>query len=115
VEESVVLLSVTPLFDLCVDPEVHVAVDGSIVVPYRYALVGGEELCKVAGRGRDGIAVERLVVVEVWDLVFGHVVKVGRQVLLTCRSIGVDRGAGRMRLISVAVVVCGKVIGVVAL
>jgi hypothetical protein len=55
-EESVALLAVTPLLHLSVHTQVHVAIDGGVVVPYRYALGCGEQLCEVAGCGGDGIA-----------------------------------------------------------
>jgi hypothetical protein len=89
VEEGVALFPVSSLLYLRVYPQVHVPVNGRVVVPYGYALRCREELPEIAGRRGDGITRERLMVVG-WDIIVGHVVEVIAEVILRGRGIRID-------------------------
>lgn len=98
VEEGVVLFLAVVLLDLGVDAEVHVSVDGGVVMADGNSLRGWEQVCKVAGGGWDGICGEWLVVV-LGDVVFGDMVQGGVVVvvevlLLRRRGVRVDGCAG---------------------
>lgn len=79
-EERVGLLLPCVLFDLGVDTQVHVPVNGGVVMADGYALGCWEQVCKVPRGGGDGIDGERVVCV-VWNVVFREAVGVVGEVL----------------------------------
>jgi hypothetical protein len=100
-EQCVVVLPVSPFLNLRIYAQVHIPVYGGIVVPYRYALACGEELCEIAWCCGNGFALQRHVI-ALRDLVRGHIVEVVVvEFFFAGRSISVNGGAGRVCLIFV--------------
>jgi hypothetical protein len=92
-EEGIVLFLVMPLLDLCVHAKVHVPVYCRVVMPYRYALRCGEEVCKVARSRGDGVDWQRYVVV-LGNMVVWNMVEVVCEVFFRGVGVCLDRGPG---------------------
>ena len=95
--QSAILFPVISPLDLCIDPQVHVAVDGGIVVPYGQALGGGEQGSEVVGRGGYGIGGQRFVVV-LWHVVRWHIICSLVELLVRGRGVRFNRSARRLHV-----------------
>jgi hypothetical protein len=74
-EECITLLLVVALLDLGVNTQIHVPIEGGVVMADRYPLGGGKEVCEVAGRSWDGIDRHRIMCI-LRHVILGHMVDV---------------------------------------
>lgn len=96
-EQGVILFFMMAFLDLSVDAQIHVTIDGGVVMADGDALGSREEVCEVARRRRDGIYGRKGLVVVVRDLIFWHMVEVVVviiKVFIGGGGIGIKRGTG---------------------
>lgn len=93
------------LLDLGVDAEIHVAVNGGVIMSDGQTFRGGEEVCKVAGGGGNCIDRQGFVVI-LRDLILGHIVEVVGKVLFGGGGVCINGGTGGLDGLDLVFVLC---------